>query len=154
MPQPTDIDIDLATPTTAVTRWSEVPADPANYWHWMHWGPTSVRDTEANTQAVITHELVHAKQIHGWWQDWQRASTRPRAIRGSSTWRRWTNSARWHGPQELEAYATGLDFLPKLSRAERSGGVAAAVRRIPEDRAVRAADGRDTGDDHGRHARR
>ena len=71
---------------------------------------------------MITHELVHAKQIHGWWQDWK-GWTRPRATRGSSTWRRWTSSARWQGPQELEAYITGLDFLPKLTRAERAAAL-------------------------------
>jgi hypothetical protein len=119
VPQPADIDIDLTYPDDAVTRWSEVPANPANYWHWMHWGPTSVRDTEANTQAVITHELVHVKQIHGWWQDWNALDPATR-----DPWETYmapmNELARLHGPQELEAYATGLDFLPNLSRAERA----------------------------------
>ncbi len=122
VPQPADIDIDLSYADDAVTRWSEVPANPANYWHWMHWGPTSVRDTEANTQAVITHELVHAKQIHGWWQDWQALDPATR-----DPWEIYmapmNELKRLHGPQELEAYATGLDFLPKLSRAERAAAL-------------------------------
>ena len=105
-----------------MTRWSEVPANPANYWHWMHWGPTSVRDTEANTQAVITHELVHAKQIHGWWQDWNALDPATRDPWGSYM-APMNELARLHGPQELEAYATGLDFLPELSRAERARGL-------------------------------
>ena len=129
VPQPADIDIDLSYADDAVTRWSEVPADPANYWHWMHWGPTSVRDTEANTQAVITHELVHVKQIHGWWQDWNALDPATR-----DPWEIYmapmNELARLHGPQELEAYATGLDFLPKLSRAERAAGATTAVRRF------------------------
>ena len=70
LPQPADIDIDLAYPAEAYTRSADVPANPANYWRWMHWGKNSVRETEANTLGVITHELVHVKQIHGWWQDW------------------------------------------------------------------------------------
>jgi hypothetical protein len=118
MPQPGDVDIDLAYDAEAYTRAANVPANPDTYWRWMHWGKNSVRDTEANTLAAITHELVHVKQIHGWWQDWTALDPATR-----DPWEIYMKPmdepARWAGPQELEAYMTGLDFLPKLKYAER-----------------------------------
>ena len=118
LPQTTDVHIDLAYDAEAYTRAAEAPAHPDNYWHWMHWGKNSVRDTEANTLAAITHELVHAKQIHGWWQDWNGLDPATR-----DPWEVYMGPmdepARWAGPQELEAYMTGLDFLPKLTPVER-----------------------------------
>jgi hypothetical protein len=118
LPQPADIDIDLDYPAEAYTRSADVPANPANYWRWMHWGKNSVRETEANTLGVITHELVHVKQIHGWWQDWSGLDPATR-----DPWETYMapmdEPGRWAGPQELEAYMTGLDFMPRLTHAER-----------------------------------
>ena len=118
VPQAADVLLDLAYDAEAYTRSADVPANPDNYWRWMHWGKNSVRETEANTVAVITHELVHVKQIHGWWQDWNQLDPATR-----DPWETYMapmdDPARVHGPQELEAYMTGLDFLPKLKFAER-----------------------------------
>ena len=118
LPQPADIDIDLDYPAEAYTRSADVPANPANYWRWMHWGKNSVRETEANTLGVITHELVHVKQIHGWWQDWNALDPATR-----DPWETYMQPmdepGRWAGPQELEAYMTGLDFMPRLTHAEK-----------------------------------
>jgi hypothetical protein len=117
-PKPEDITFNAAQGDDAVTHASLVPADPGNYWRWIEFGPTAVRQTEANTEAVITHELVHVRQFLGWWQTW---NALPAASR--EPWEAYVEKlsagGRAEGPQELEAHATVLGYIPRLSGIER-----------------------------------
>ncbi|HEX6022741.1 MAG TPA: hypothetical protein VFZ00_12145 [Solirubrobacter sp.] len=117
-PKPAEVDIDLAYDAEAYTRVTEVPANPDNYWRWMHWGRNSVRESEAHTLAVITHELVHVQQFLGWWKAYDALdpATRPPWLTYIAPL---SEEARGLGPQELEAHMTSLDFLPRLKPAER-----------------------------------
>jgi hypothetical protein len=117
-PKPEDITFNPAQSDDAVTHAALVPVDPGNYWRWIEFGPTAVRDTDANTEAVITHELVHVRQFLGWWHEY---NALPAASR--EPWedyvKRLSAGGRDRGPQELEAHATVLAYLPKLSGVER-----------------------------------
>jgi hypothetical protein len=118
LPTPQDITFNPAQPDDAVTHAALIPHDPANYWRWIEFGPTAVRQTEANTEAVITHELVHVRQFLGWWQEW---NALPAATR--DPWETYVDKlsagGRAQGPQELEAHATVLAVIPQLSGIER-----------------------------------
>jgi hypothetical protein len=117
-PKPEDITFNPAQKDDAVTHAALIPADPGNYWHWIEFGPTAVRETDANTEAVITHELVHVRQFLGWWQQWNALPTASR-----EPWEDYVNrlsaGGRADGPQELEAHATALAYIPRLSGVER-----------------------------------
>jgi hypothetical protein len=111
------IDLKLSADTEASTRHAEVPGAPDNQWSWIFFGIGAVSHTRAYTEAVITHELVHARQVHTQWLAWQKLAE-PR-----EPWMKFMEPyslrERVEGPQELEAYATGLGFIARLNRAER-----------------------------------
>jgi len=125
-PAPDDIRIDLTlktgsktgTETEAETRNAEVPLNEANWWRWIYFGPGTLGSTRAHTEAVITHELVHVRQLRD-----QRLAWNALPAAGRPTWddyiRPFNLDVRVHGPQELEAYRTGLGFLSRLDKKER-----------------------------------
>jgi hypothetical protein len=112
------VDLKLDAETEASTRHAEVPAWPANQWRWIFFGMGTISHSRSYAEAVITHELVHARQVHTQWLAWQQL---PAAQR--SPWmtfmQPYSERGRVEGPQELEAYSTGLGFLGRLDRAER-----------------------------------
>ena len=112
------VDLKLKADTEAETRHAEVPGAPDNQWRWIFFGPGTVAKSRAYAESVITHELVHARQIHTQWLAWQQL---PAAQR--EPWMKfmepYSQRARVQGPQELEAYTTGLGFIARLDRAER-----------------------------------
>jgi hypothetical protein len=112
------VDLKLKADTEAETRHAEVPGAPDNQWRWIFFGPGTVAKSRAYAESVITHELVHARQIHTQWLAWQQL---PAA--GREPWMKfmepYSQRERVQGPQELEAHTSGLGFLARLDRAER-----------------------------------
>ena len=112
------VDLKLDAETEASTRHAEVPAEPANQWRWIFFGMGTISHSRSYAEAVITHELVHARQVHTQWLAWQQIPVAQR-----SPWmtfmQPYSERGRVEGPQELEAYSTGLGFLGRLDRAER-----------------------------------
>lgn len=112
------VDLGLGADTEATTRHAEVPANPDNQWRWIFFGPGTIARSRTYAEAVIVHELVHARQIHTQWLAYQQIPVAER-----EPWMKfmepYSQRARVEGPQELEAYTTGLGFLARLDRAER-----------------------------------
>lgn len=111
------VDLNLSADTEASTRHAEVPGSPDDQWRWIFFGIGTVSHSRTYAEAVITHELVHARQIHTQWLAWQQLPE-PR-----EPWMKfmepYSRRERVEGPQELEAYTTGLGFIARLNRAER-----------------------------------
>jgi hypothetical protein len=113
-----DIRLDFKLSDFAETRGKEIPADESNYWHWIYFGPSSLMETQAHTQSVINHELVHARQYWRLWNTYKMGKSHDK-----STWENFqkpfSQKVRVEGPEELEAEITSLPFLPHLDRKEK-----------------------------------
>ena len=102
----------------AQTQSKEVPANEITYWRWIYFGPNSVMDTQAHTESVITHELVHVRQYEKLWKFYKsdKSVSKP-------SWEEYikpyNRKERVLGPEELEAEVTSLDFLKRLSKDEQ-----------------------------------
>jgi hypothetical protein len=112
------VDLKLSADTEAATRHAEVPGHPDDQWQWIFFGIGTVERSRSYAEAVITLELVHARQIQTQWLAWKQL---PEASR--DPWMKFVEPyslrVRVEGPQELEAYQTGLAFIGRLGRAER-----------------------------------
>jgi len=102
----------------AETRPDEIPKNETNYWHWIYFGPETLMESQAHTESVISHELIHVRQYQKLWNDYK-ANKSP----DKGTWKDFRKpfdlSARAEGPDELEAEITSLAFLGRLNPKEQ-----------------------------------
>lgn len=116
-PKAGDIRLDLKMEDFAETKSREVPVNPTNYWRWICFGRYVLQETQAHTESVIKHELVHVRQYTELWTAYQ---SDPSPSKGS--WdnyiRPYSRAARVLGPEELEAEMAGLEYVTRLGRGE------------------------------------
>ncbi|MFQ5524996.1 MAG: DUF4157 domain-containing protein [Thermoanaerobaculia bacterium] len=121
-PKADDIQVNLSLSELGVTKQQEVPKNPDNYWRWIEWGPDSLIETEAHTEGLIFHELVHVRQFRQLWDAYEAI---PEATRPS--WevfmQPYSRRERVLGPEELEAEITILDRLDRLTPREQRQGL-------------------------------
>ena len=113
-----DICLDLKLGDVAETRPAEIPANEGNYWRWIYFGPSILRQSPSFSAAVMSHELVHVRQYQKMWDAYKQD---PSSTKGA--WadyrRRFSLRAAVLGPAELEAEVTGLGFLGRVTADEQ-----------------------------------
>jgi hypothetical protein len=119
-PKLADIRVNLRMSADAAVVPGEIPKNKTNYWRWIHFGPGCLMKTQAYTEAVVTHELVHVRQFKKVWEAYEASGKK-------GTWkafrRPYSKKGRVLGPVELEAEVTILDFLKRLTPAEQEIGL-------------------------------
>jgi hypothetical protein len=118
LPAVDDIQLDLNMDATGETRCRAVAGNESNYWRWIYFGKSSVGESRAFTESVVTHELVHVNLLKKLLAQYQK--------QGSSNEASWEEYCRLHspearvlGPEEMEAEITSLGFMKRFNRAEQ-----------------------------------
>ncbi len=111
-PVASDIQLDLQMSARGETRPAAIPGNEDSYWRWIFFGRGILMETQAFTEAVISHELVHVRQYQQMWEAYKQDRS---PDKGSWAEYRKRFSAREQvlGPAELEAEKTGLGFLAR-----------------------------------------
>src|SRR5207248_5750191 len=117
-PKAEDIRLDFKLSNFAETRQKEIPTNETNYWHWIYFGSDSLMETQAHTESVINHELIHVRQYQKLWNIYK-MNTSPTKGSWENFMKPFSLKARVEGPEELEAEITSLPFLKRLSSKEQ-----------------------------------
>jgi hypothetical protein len=120
-PTPAEIRLDpkLGGDSLAQARPKDIPADPTNYWRWMFFAPSLLDGSEVQAIAIFTHELVHVAQYKKIWDAFANDKS-PDKPSWADYLIPYQKRDRVHGPEELEAHVTSLDFLTRLAPSEQT----------------------------------